>query len=138
MVRVIRRVVMDSRANVLPINVLLMMAGFWLMLTAVTFQYHIGNPRFGYHIGSPPQMNEFFVGALIFVISLLCAVNPSASFWLSWVNVALGIWLILSPFLLGYANLQLARWNEIVLGVIVVGLGVWSVLASRGQPSARR
>lgn len=129
---------MDSRADVSAINVLLMIAGFWLMLTAVTFRYHIGDVRFGYHIGSPPQMNEFFVGAFIFIVALLCAVNPSAGSWLSWVNVAFGIWLILSPYLLGYASLEIARWNENVLGVIVVGLGVWSALASRRRPSARR
>jgi hypothetical protein len=115
-----------------------MIAGFWLMLTAVTFRYHIGSARFGYHIGSPPQVNEFFVGALIFVLALLCAVNPSASSWLSWVNVVLGMWLIVSPYLLGYSNLEIARWNENILGVIVVGLGVWSALASRGRPSAHR
>lgn len=129
---------MDSRAYVPAINVLLMLAGFWLMVTAFAIRYHIGSAEFGYHIGSPPQMNEFFVGAFIFFVALICAVNPSASSWLSWVNVAFGIWLILSPFLLGYAYLEVARWNEVILGIIVVGLGVWSALASRERPPARQ
>ena len=129
---------MNSRAYVPAINVLLMLAGFWLMVTANAIQYHIGTAESGYHIGSPPQMNEFFIGVLIFVIALICAFNPSASSWLSWVHVALGIWLILSPYLLGYADLlPVARWNENIVGVIVVGLGTWSALASRGQAPGR-
>jgi hypothetical protein len=52
------------------------------------------------------------------------------------VTVALGVWLILSPYLLGYANLGLARWNETIVGIIVVEMGVWSGLASHSEPSA--
>jgi hypothetical protein len=129
---------MNSRATVPAINILLMIAGIWLTMTAVKFVYHIGSAQFGYHIGSPPQFNEFFIGALIFVIALICAINPGAASWLSWVNVALGIWLILSPYLLGYADIGLARWNETIVGIIVVGLGTWSGLASRGEPSPRQ
>jgi hypothetical protein len=120
------------------INLLILLAGVWLMVTALVFRYHIGSASFGYHIGSPPQINEFFVGLVIVIIALICAVNPSASSWLSWVNVGLGIWLILAPFLLGYANLDVARTNEVVIGVIVGGLGLWSARESRGRPSVHR
>lgn len=129
---------MRSRTEVPAINFFIMLAGVWLMITAFAFQYHFGSARFGYSIGSPPEVNGFFVGFFIFVIALLCVVNSSASSWLSWVTVAFGIWLILSPFLFGYANLGIARWNENIIGVIVVGLGVWSAVESRGRPFAHR
>ena len=129
---------MNARAKVLAINVFLMVAGLWLIFTAFAIRYHIGDVRFGYHIGSSPEVNQFWVGVLVFVIALICAVNPSTSSWLSWVNVALGIWLVLAPFLLGYASLEVALWNEVILGAIVAGLGTWSALVSRGKLAAPR
>ena len=35
-------------------------------------------------------------------------------------NIVAGIWLIISPFILGYGNLPSATWNDIVLGIIVL------------------
>ena len=115
-----------------------MVAGLWLAMTAFASQYHIGSAGFGYHIGSSPEVNQFWVGVLVFVIALICAVKPTVSSWLSWVNVALGIWLILAPFVLGYANLAVALWNEVIIGFIVVGLATWSARESRGEPIAPR
>lgn len=134
MLWIIGRETMESRANVLTINVLLMIAGIWLMITAFAFQYPFGNLRFG----SPPQTNEFWIGVLIFVIALICAIKPSASSWLSWVNVALGIWLVVAPFVLGYAYLTVALWNEVIVGLIVVGLGTWSAREGRRELAAPR
>ena len=42
----------------------------------------------------------------------------------------LGIWLIVSPFLLGYAALSNALWNQIVLGVIIGILALCTALTS--------
>lgn len=40
-------------------------------------------------------------------------------FWARWANVILGIWLILSPFILGFAADQ-AVWNNIIVGFLVL------------------
>ena len=120
---------MDARTNVLVINVFLIVAGLWLMITAYAFPYQVG---------SPTRVIEFWTGVLVIGIALICAVKPSVSSWLSWVNVALGILLILAPFLLGYANRNVALWNEIILGVIIVGLGAWSAREGRGESAALR
>lgn len=47
----------------------------------------------------------------------------------SGLNIIAAIWLILSPFLLGYYELQAAIWNDIIVGVIVLGLG-WARVAN--------
>jgi len=68
----------------------------------------------------------------------------------SGLNVVAGIWLILAPFILGYANLVPAFWNDVVVGILLVvlagirvanpnqyvglswtnlGLGIWLILA---------
>jgi hypothetical protein len=57
------------------------------------------------------------------------------------INVALGIWLIISPFVLGFEAHQAAKWNDIAVGIAVglvalqgwsafnVALGVWLIIA---------
>lgn len=49
-------------------------------------------------------------------------------------NMVLGIWLIVSPWLLGYAS-QAAMWNNVIIGAVVVVLA-WSRLAMRSRAGA--
>lgn len=60
---------------------------------------------------------------------------------LSGINVVLGIWLIISPFVLGYATSNAAEWNDIACGIAVsllavagaswlnVMMGIWLILS---------
>jgi hypothetical protein len=41
----------------------------------------------------------------------------------SWVNVLLGIWLIISPFVVQYP-IHRAIWNNVVAGIIVIAVGL--------------
>ncbi|TAK09879.1 MAG: hypothetical protein EPO39_01475 [Candidatus Manganitrophaceae bacterium] len=40
--------------------------------------------------------------------------------YVPWINFILGLWLIISPFLLGYSHVRPAMWNEIIVGVLVL------------------
>jgi len=40
--------------------------------------------------------------------------------YVPWINFTLGLWLIISPFLLGYSHMRSAMWNEIIVGFLVV------------------
>jgi len=52
--------------------------------------------------------------------------------WPHWVNILAGIWLILAPFLLGYRSVMAARWNDMVIGVIVV-VCAWYAMSIRDR-----
>jgi hypothetical protein len=57
---------------------------------------------------------------------------------LSWINCLLGIWLIISPFVLGFTTASAAMSNAIVLGILVGIFGLWAALATRTPaPSPR-
>ncbi len=43
----------------------------------------------------------------------------------SGINVVLGIWLIISPFVLAFTNNQTAKWNDIATGIAVALLALW-------------
>ena len=60
---------------------------------------------------------------------------------LSGINSVLGIWLIISPFILGFAGNSVAEWNDIASGVAVallalggaswvnVFMGIWLIIS---------
>src|SRR5690606_22524495 len=50
--------------------------------------------------------------------------------WAHGVNMILGLWLISSPFSLGYADARL-KWSDVVCGVLVIGLSYLTVLTRR-------
>ena len=42
----------------------------------------------------------------------------------SWVNVLLGIWVIISPFIVQFARLPAAMWNNVIVGIIIALLAL--------------
>ena len=84
--------------------------------------------------------NAVALGALIILVELL-----ELSFfrgWEEWINVALGAWLIISPWALGLSNAA-ARINFTVVGVLVLALAaheLWDMRArgADSEPDAQR
>ncbi|MBI4345726.1 MAG: SPW repeat protein [Elusimicrobia bacterium] len=52
--------------------------------------------------------------------------------WTHYVNIALGLWLIASPAMLGSGSAAIA-WNDVASGALVVGLSLWARLPSGGR-----
>ncbi len=50
--------------------------------------------------------------------------NLGAVFWQDWINLVLGVWLFISPWVLGYAGVPAAAWDAWVFGVIVAATSV--------------
>src|SRR5690606_40536715 len=48
----------------------------------------------------------------------------------SWVNAAIGVWLIAAPFILSYASDQ-EMWNDIIVGALVLIFAGWSASLPR-------
>lgn len=56
--------------------------------------------------------------------------------YLPWLNVILGIWLIVAPFVLGYSTLTNAMYNDIIVGVLVAVIAFFTwFTATRAAPS---
>lgn len=51
--------------------------------------------------------------------------------WQLWTLVVLGIWLIVSPFILGYSNVANALWNNIVIGIAVAVIAYWGTIGKK-------
>lgn len=93
--------------------------GLWMLISPWPLSY-IDQPTAAW--------NAHIVGIIVAVaaIATLIAFHK----WEEWVNVVLGIWLIVSPFLLGYEMLSNALWNQIVLGIVIGVLALWTAVTS--------
>ena len=49
---------------------------------------------------------------------------------LSWVIAVAGLWEILAPFIIGYSSTTAAMVDAIILGILLLGLGLWSALVN--------
>ncbi|HHV56018.1 MAG TPA: SPW repeat protein [Firmicutes bacterium] len=39
--------------------------------------------------------------------------------WQAWVNIILGLWLIVSPWVLKFSDQSTPMWNSIIVGIVV-------------------
>ena len=97
-------------------------AGIWLIISSWVLSY-------ASH--TTPFWNDVIIGAVIAVIALIRFFGAWRASWLSWINVVLGIWLIISPWVLGYTGIHAAAWNNVILGIIVIVLSWWSAMSTR-------
>lgn len=80
--------------------------------------------------------NDLLAGVAVLLLAGVRFITPrSETRWLSWINALIGTWLVFAPFALDYAT-ERATWNDIVAGVLLVCLGIWS--GSRPRSSVNR
>jgi len=51
--------------------------------------------------------------------------------WNHWTLLALGLWLIISPWILGFSSFNLPTWNSVILGTLVIIFSIWSFSESQ-------
>jgi uncharacterized membrane protein len=110
------------------LSALNVLAGIWLIIAPFVLLY--GN--------STARINDIVLGIVIGVFALIRAFVPGfQTVWLSWLNALWGIWLIIGSFFLAYAGQ--ARTNDIILGIIVLILGLWSAtMSEQNRPALVR
>jgi general stress protein CsbA len=62
--------------------------------------------------------NSWMAGAALIVVPMLGLVARMA--WREWLVLALGVWLVAAPFVLGFAEETVAMWNTVMTGGVVV------------------
>lgn len=89
--------------------------GLWLVAAPFVLSYD----------KSVAYWSEIITGALIALFSAARLLTPRLHS-ASWLNSLAGVWLIISPFILGF-SVAVAYWNALVLGVIVTVLSLSNV-----------
>jgi len=93
----------------------------------------------GYFTAGAALWNAIIVGIALIGLATLAALSRAEKTVkaLERGGAALGIWLIVAPFIVHYSDVAAAKWNDIVVGVGVTVLTVWAVLTLTVEGSAR-
>ncbi|PSJ61124.1 SPW repeat protein [Kumtagia ephedrae] len=88
----------------------------------------------GFAAETTPAWNAWIVGVVLAAL----AIGTLTAFaeWEEWANFALGVWLIVSPWLLGFAANMTVAWTHVILGVLVAAASAWAVWGHRQDPHA--
>lgn len=68
--------------------------------------------------------NTAIVGLLLLTAALGAIFVPRP--WEDWTETALGLWLVISPWVLGFDSMA-ARVNAVVIGLVVLTLALWAL-----------
>ncbi|RWF63555.1 MAG: hypothetical protein EOS47_18615 [Mesorhizobium sp.] len=79
----------------------------------------------GFAAETMPAWNAWIVGVALGALAL--ATLSVFAEWEEWVNLVLGLWLIVSPWLLGFMANANAMATHVVLGILVVAASAWAV-----------
>jgi hypothetical protein len=88
----------------------------------------------GYASYGPARTNDVVVGILVALLAAGRAFGHTGA-WAAWANVALGAWLVVSPYMLRFAGHGVSGNNDTVVGLLVIGFALWSAFA---QPMNER
>lgn len=109
------------------VNVVL---GLWLMITPSILDYQDRTSL---------AISQGVIGLLLLGSAGFRLGKPRSAPWLNWVNVALGLWLIVAPFVLLTSSAgDAAYWNSGITGAVVAALGVWSAVSTHRGHARRK
>lgn len=94
-----------------PVNGLV---GVWLILSPWAL---------GFQSDMTVLANAVIVGILLLATALGAIFVPRA--WEEWTETALGVWLAISPWALGFSAMQNATISAVVSGLVVAVLALW-------------
>lgn len=69
--------------------------------------------------------NAWIVGIAIALVALWALATPGSKFP-EWINILLGAWVFISPWVLGFVGITGIAWSSWILGVIVVLVSAWA------------
>lgn len=98
-----------------PINLVL---GLWLIASPWVLSYDFDRTA---------TWNAVIVGLLTAAAALYALFRIMA--WEEWAGVAFGVWMIVSPWVLGFSTVAVATWNAVLVGLAIAALALW-VLAT--------
>lgn len=96
-----------------PVNAVL---GAWLVLSPWAL---------GFSGDTVAMVNFSVVGVLLLAAALGAIFLPRA--WEEWTESTLGLWLVVSPWLIGYSGVESAKADAILSGLVILTLALWAL-----------
>lgn len=110
-----------NASQIKTISITNVILGFWIIIAPFILDYQTATSYW----------NSIIVGAIVVTFAAARFFAPSQT-WTSWINAFAGLWLIVTPFFLGY-QADAAYWNQIITGVIITTLSFMNVTGERSH-----
>lgn len=112
---------MHHRAQVATASGLDILAAIWLLISPFVL---------GFRYVASATTNDVIFGIIIGILAAIRFFGAYAASSLSWINAVLGLWILVSPWVLQYSYSAVATWNSVIVGIIIIVLASWSALAT--------
>ena len=95
-------------------------AGIWLFVSPWVLNFTGAAARYPVTtaIAMTAAWNAWVLGAVVFLLSLVATHRPQSR--PEWINMLLGVWIFISPWILGFARLSPALWDHWITGAVIV------------------
>jgi hypothetical protein len=97
--------------------------GIWLIVSPWVFDYS----------RKSAVLSSISVGALIAFLAAIRVASLHNSAGLSGINLLLAFWTVASPWAYGYATNECALLDNIIVGILVAALAIWSAIATDAE-----
>jgi hypothetical protein len=116
-----------TRRTASGISGLNLLAGVWLIISPFVLT-----------LAAVPDVrwNNVAAGITIAVVAII-RMGASNQPGLSWVNAALGVWIIISPWVLGFAANATLMWNNVIIGALVALVALSSAFSGNAAAPER-
>lgn len=76
--------------------------------------------------------NHILVGFVLILVGVGAArtSNTNTVRTMNWIAAGVGLWLMISSYILRYPVINIGLWNDLIVGIITFVLGIWAALAS--------
>ncbi len=88
----------------------------------------------GFEGSSMAMSNAVIAGLALVAAALGAAIVPRA--WEEWTEAALGLWLFVSPWILGFGGNRNAMLSTMIAGLAVMALAVWTLMTDKEYSGA--
>ena len=94
----------------------MVLVGVWLFISPWVYAYPAG---------SAPAINAYIAGA---IIALLAAFDLYKTYvWAVLLNIVVGAWVAVSPWLVGTVRDPAMTWSLLIAGIATIVLGLWEL-----------
>lgn len=92
--------------------------GLWLFVSPWVLQYS------GHDAAA---WNAYGLGTAIVVVAAVAIYMPSV--WEELLNMVFGVWLVISPYALGFVSQTTVAVNTVAVGALTVGFATWAMFS---------
>jgi hypothetical protein len=97
--------------------------GIWLFLSPWLLSYSGTN--------TTASWNAWIFGVALVVFSAIAVSMPQT--WEEIINLLIGIWMVISPWVLGFTGARSPESNAVIVGILAIVFSVWAMAMRRTE-----